>query len=120
MNYSLELNDNYFKLIKTGAKTVEGRTPSDDNDKRYSDMTVNDTLTFTSNVTGERCVCNILSVSNYPDVRSMLESVGIERALPGIKNIDEGINIYHSLNGYEERIKKYGIYGIEIKVGGTR
>ena len=38
MNYDLTLNDRPFKAIKTGTKKIEGRTPRDENDKRYELM----------------------------------------------------------------------------------
>lgn len=116
MNYDHYLNDKYFKAIKAGAKKIEGRTPKDADDKRYEQMKVGDTITFTNNVTNEQIICEVLSVSHYKDVRSMLETEGMENVLPGELNIEYGIKIYDNLEGYEERIKKFGIYAIGVKV----
>lgn len=116
MNYNHDLNDKYFEAIKVGTKKIEGRAPKDADDKRYEQMKVGDTVTFTNNVTNEQIICEILSVNHYKDARSMLEAKGIENVLPGELDIEYGIKIYDNLEGYEERIKKFGIYAIGVKV----
>lgn len=115
MNYNLKLNNRPFKAIKVGTKKIEGRTPKDENDKRYDQMVKGDIITFTDNVTNEQLVCEVGFVKKYPDVRSMLEAEGIENVLSSGLDIEEGIKSYNSLEGYEERIKKFGIYAIGIK-----
>lgn len=46
----------------------------------------------------------------------MLENEGLDQALPGINTIQEGVEIYNNLEGYKEKIAKYGIYAIKIKL----
>ena len=116
MNYNHNLNDRPFKAIKAGTKKIEGRTPKDESDKRYDQMVPGDTLTFTNNITNEQMVCNVLSVKHYEDVRSMLETEGVENVLSSGLDMEGGIKSYNSLEGYEERIKKFGIYAIGVKV----
>jgi len=116
MNYDLSLNDRPFKAIKAGTKKIEGRTPKDDTDKRYDEMRAGDTLTFTNNTTGEVMTVQVLGIQHYPDVKSMLENEGAKNVLSSGLDIEGGIKSYNSLDGYEERIKKYGIYGIEVKL----
>lgn len=115
MNYNLNLNDRPFKVIKAGTKKVEGRTPKDSGDKRYEVMVPGDTITFTNNVTNEIMVCEILSIKHYPDVKKMLETEGVENVLSSGLDIEGGIKSYNSLEGYEGRIKKYGIYAIGVR-----
>lgn len=115
MNYALSLNERPFNAIKAGTKKIEGRTPRDENDNRYEKMKAGDMLTFTNNVTGEQLVCIVLSLTRYNDVRCMLEAEGTRNVLSSGGNIEEGIKSYNSLEGYEERIKKYGIYAIGVK-----
>jgi len=116
MNYDHNLNPRPFEAIKAGTKKIEGRTPKDADDKRYEQMKVGDTITFTNNVTKEQMTCEVLSVSYYKDVRSMLEAEGTKNVLSRLLDIEGGIESYNSLEGYEERIKKFGIYGIGVKV----
>jgi ASC-1-like (ASCH) protein len=116
MNYNLDLNGRPFKAIKAGTKKVESRTPKNSDDKRYEEMVPGDTITFIDNVTGEQLLCEILSVHHYNDVRKMLETEGTENVLSSGLDIEGGIKSYNSLEGYEERIKKYGIYAIGVRV----
>jgi ASC-1-like (ASCH) protein len=115
MNYNLNLNDRPFIAIKDGSKKIEGRTPKDERDNRYTEMKVGDTITFTNNVTNEVMKVEILRTQHYPDVRLMLETEGTRNVLSSGLDIEGGIKSYNSLDGYEERIKKYGIYGIEVR-----
>lgn len=115
-NYNLDLNDRPFKAIKAGTKKIEGRTPKDADDKRYDEMTVGDTLTFTNNVTSEKIICKVLFVNKYLDIKSMLETEGTKNVLSSGFDIEEGIKSYNSLPGYEDRIKKYGLYAIGVSV----
>ena len=116
MNYNLELNDRPFKAIKAGTKKIEGRTPKDETDKSYDDMVAGDTITFTNNVTNEDIICDVLSVRHYSDTRKMLEAEGTGNVLSSGLDIEGGIKSYDSLEGYKERIKKFGIYAIGVKV----
>jgi ASC-1-like (ASCH) protein len=115
MNYNLGLNDRPFKAIKAGTKKIEGRTPEDTSDKRYDGMVPGDTLTFTNNTTNEMMVCEVLFVRHYDDVRSMLEIEGTKNVLSSGLDIEGGIKSYNSLEGYEKRIMKFGIYAIGVE-----
>lgn len=112
----LKLNTQQFKAIKSGAKKIEGRTPKDINDRRYEQMKIGDNITFTNNGTGEEITCEVVSASHYKDVRSMFEAENIENILPGTLDIESGIKTYNDIDGYEERIKKFGIYAIGVKL----
>jgi len=116
MNYNLNLNDRPFKAIKDGIKKIEGRTPRDESDRRYTEMKSGDVITFTNNVTDEVMMVEILRIQHYPNVRLMLETEGTRNVLSSGLDVEGGIKSYNNIDGYEERIKKFGIYGIEIKV----
>lgn len=116
MNYNLDLNDRPFKAIKAGTKKVEGRTPIDSEENVYEKMVPGDTITFTNNISNERLLCEILFVHHYDNVRKMLEVEGTKDVLSSGLDIEGGIKSYNSLGGYEEGIKKYGIYAIGMKM----
>lgn len=109
------MNDRPFQAIKARTKKIEGRTPKDELDKRYDQMKPGDTLTFTNNATREVMACEILSIGKYPDVRSMLEAEGTKNVLSSVLDIAGGIESYNSLDGYEGRIKRFGIYAIGVR-----
>lgn len=116
MNYNLDLNDRPFKAIKVGTKKVEGRTPVNTEINLYEKMVPGDTITFANNITNEQLLCEILFVHHYNNVRKMLEIEGTKSVLSSGLDIEGGIKSYNSLDGYEEGIKKYGIYAIGVKV----
>lgn len=116
MNYDLNLNARPFQAIKAGTKKIEGRTQKDETDKRYEEMRPGDTITFTNKETKETITCEVLFVSKYPDTRSMLEAEGTKNVLSSGLDIQGGINSYNRIEGYEERIKLFGIYAIGVKV----
>jgi ASC-1-like (ASCH) protein len=115
MEFHLNLNDRPFKAIAAGTKKIEGRTPKDERDDRYDQMVVGDVIVFMNNVTNEKLSCEVLSVGKYSDVRSMLEAEGTKNVLSSGLDIAGGIESYNSLEGYKERIEKFGIYAIGVK-----
>ena len=116
MNYNLDLNDRPFKAIKAGTKKVEGRTPVNSEENIYEKMIPGDIITFTNNVTSEKLPCEVLFVCRYDNARAMLETEGTKNVLSSCLDVEGGIKSYNSLGGYEEGIKKYGIYSIGVKV----
>lgn len=115
MNFDLSINDRPFMAIRAGTKKIEGRAPKNEDDKQYELMSVGDTITFINNSTNEQMMCEITSVSKYFDVRSMLEAEGTKNVLSSGLDIEGGIKSYNSLDGYEDGIKKFGIYAIGIR-----
>lgn len=116
MNYNLDLNERPFKAIKDGTKKVEGRTPVNSEENIYEKMVSGDPIIFTNNITDEQILCEILFVHHYDNVKKMLETEGTEDVLSSGLDIEGGIKSYNSLEGYEEGIKKYGIYAIGVKL----
>jgi len=116
MSYNLDLNDRPFKAIKAGTKKVEGRTPIDSEENIYEKMVPGDTITFTNNVTGKKLSCEVLFVHHYDNVRVMLETEETKNVLSSGLDVEGGIKSYNSLDGYEESIKKCGIYAIGVKL----
>lgn len=78
-------------------------------------MEKGDTIVFENEDTHEQMKTVVLFVHHYPHIRSMLEKEGVENVLSSGGNIEEGIESYHSLGDYEERIKEFGIYAIGIE-----
>jgi ASC-1-like (ASCH) protein len=115
MTYELDINDRPFRAIGAGTKKVEGRTLTDRDDTPYDRMVEGDTIIFTNNVTNERMACAVRFVRKYPDVRSMLTAEGTHDVLSSGLDVEGGIKSYNRLEGYEEGIKKFGIYAIGIK-----
>lgn len=115
MNHKIHLPERPFRAILKGTKKVEGRAGS--LDKKYENMRPNDILTFINEQTYEKLITTIVFIHHYKNVKSMLETEGVENMLSSFpKTVEHGIESYHSFSGYKERIAKYGIYAIGIKI----
>lgn len=110
--HTVTLLSQYLHAIKSGAKTVEGRTYCG----KYKDICVGDMIHFVSNTNpDEEVVARVTHVNVYPGFKEMLIAEGLSACLPGVSNIDEGVQIYHSFPMYEERSKQYGALALRIK-----
>ena len=115
MKYFLKLLPQPFETIKNGTKKIEGRPPKTNND-RYTQMKQGDEIIFTNIETGETLETKIIFVHHYENVKDMLEKEDMENILSSKATIDQGIESYNKINDYRERIKKFGIYAIGIKL----
>ena len=82
--YEKNLSEPWFSLILLKNKTVEGRLNKGD----FSNMNIGDIIVFTNNELGFDRKFEIKNI-NY------LQSETLERCLPGISNLEDGINIYY-------------------------
>ena len=109
----INLYKKYLEQIKTGQKTVEGRV----NTNKYRNIQSNDTIIFfEKDSPTTKAVCKIIKINHYKNFKDMLINEGIENMLPGIKSLDEAINIYNNLPGYKEKVKEYGAIAIQLKL----
>jgi ASC-1-like (ASCH) protein len=116
MEYSLDLNPRPFEAIKNGTKKIEGRVPTEHNKNvPFNKIEKGDTIVITNNLNNEKMKVRVLGVKHYSTFKEMLESEGTDRVLSSKGTIDEGIKSYESLTGYNEGVKKHGVYAIEIK-----
>lgn len=104
-----------FDLIKNGTKTVEGRK----NSPKYQLYAKGDILILNC---GDKTIqTRIKYINCYSTIRCYLETETLERALPGIATIDDGITFYNSFTTEQERemLRKkfgFGFLGIGIEL----
>lgn len=113
--------ENYLK-IKDSGKEVEGRVADMAKPhKHYHKIVPGDKVKI--RVVDEKfqpvesispLVYEVLYNKRYGSVREMLETEGLERVLPEVSSIEEGIELYHNLPGYEERIRQNGIQAVGL------
>ena len=109
--HKLHLPERPFRAIKKGTKKVEARAED------VSQMKSGDILVFEHETTGELLETTILFVNHYLDSKTLLETEGVENVLSSEpKTIEHGIESLNSFTGYKERIEKYGIYAIGVKI----
>ena len=112
MEYFIDINPRPFESIKKGIKKIEGRTPiNNDVNTDFSKFKADDIIEFTNN---EKMKVKVLGVRHYKTVKLMLETEGTKNVLSSQGTVEEGIANYNRLDGYEEGVKKFGIYAIEV------
>ena len=119
-NYIENVSEPWFSLILLGLKTVEGRK----NKGRFKDMKVGDIVEWKNNDFKPRSVLTeIIGKAEYPTFREYLEiyctplgvKKGLEKCLPSIQSIDNGIDVYFKYYTKEEE-KEFGVVAIRLKV----
>ncbi len=111
MEIVLKLMDIYWDMISSGLKTVEGRAMSKSKD--YSALRKGDRIIFI-NSKGNSLVRYVQYVKHYDSLKEFFDEEGLKNILPNVNSYDEASNIYNSLPGYRDKIKKYGIYAIKL------
>lgn len=99
------LQEKYLRLIKEGKKKIEGRLY----DEKRKRIKPGDIIIFEG-----RLKVKVKGLRVYHSFKEMLEKEGLERVLPNVKSIDEGVKIYRKFYSEEEE-KKYGVVAIEVE-----
>lgn len=109
----LSVQGNYFSLIKSGKKCVEGRLSK----PKFSSLSIGDILIFkNSQNIHETIATRVKFINRYSSFKEMLQKEGLEKCLPGCSSLEEGIAIYHSFPNYENGEKSYGVLAIEFEL----
>ena len=111
----------WFNAIKNGKKTVEGRLK-----KKFGHIKKGTTLVIRKNPESTNSKNNsqndthvlIVVVTDNVKYRSFEEYLlqeGLARTLPGVRSIEEGVNIYRSFYSEEDE-KTHGVSAIHIRL----
>ena len=104
MFHELNVDEGWFKYILDGTKTIEGRL----NKNKFKLMRNGDIIIFNGIIKKE-----VISVRYYNSFEEYLINEGIDKCLPEVVDINDGINIYREFYSFEDEIK-YGIVAIEL------
>lgn len=109
MIHGLNIDDEPYKSIKNGTKTVEQRI----NDEKMQLLKIKDLIEFTNNETKEMLVVEIQKLYQYASFEELYAH--IDKTLLGYKE-DEIVNFEDMYKYYtKEEQDKYGVVGIEFK-----
>ena len=111
MNYKKEFEccDPWFGFLKSGRKVVEGRI----NNKKYNNLKEGDLIKMTKE--SEYISLKVNNINKYGSFREMLENETLERVLPEVESIDDGVKIYREF--YSEEVEKEkGVLAIDCVV----
>jgi ASC-1-like (ASCH) protein len=94
------LKPEYADLIRSGAKTWEGRA----NAGWLEKLSVDDAITFKVTTRGsERLYARALEVRYFDTFEAMLVDCGLEACLPGCGSLGEGVALYRSFGTFDGR-----------------
>jgi ASC-1-like (ASCH) protein len=101
--YEKNLSEPWFSLIKLKNKIVEGRLNKGD----FANMNVGDFIVFTNNELGfeRKFTVEIKKITYYDNFQLYLENESLEKCLPGIDTMDDGLNIYYKYYSKNDEIK---------------
>ncbi|CCB85369.1 ASCH domain-containing protein [Parachlamydia acanthamoebae] len=102
----INVEDQFFKLIKQGKKTVEGRLAK----SKFLNLAPGDCLRINNQL-----IVFVQRVDCYPFFRDMLFHEGLKNVLPGCASLDEGENIYYRFYSREDE-KKFGVIAVKLKL----
>ena len=109
MKYEMKLDNEPFKAIKNGTKTLELRL----NDEKRKLLTVGDYIEFANRVTNEKLLVEVIYLFKYNSFEELYKHFNkIEMGY----SINEEANPKDMENYYsKEEQEKYGVLGIKIK-----
>lgn len=101
--------DPWFSYLKEGKKPVEGRkgTP------KYREIRAGDCIRFVKPEGGESFLMTVKKIDAFRSLDDYLNGVGLTNALPGVKTLEEGRNIYLQWST-EKQIAEHGFLGIWV------
>lgn len=112
MVFKLEINDRASESIKKGSKKIEIRANNGKYD--YGKLRKDDVIEFTSNKLGIFYV-RVERVNYYNTLDELFTLEGTKYTTSSTNNKEKSIKNVNKINGYEEAIKKNGVYAIEME-----
>jgi ASC-1-like (ASCH) protein len=101
--HTMKLSSPWYELVCEEKKTVEIRL----NDAKRQKVRVGDTIVFTH---GKRSFRRrVEKISRHVDFEHAIRASRLEKALPGVNTVADGVNIYHAIPGYKNGAEDYGV-----------
>ena len=114
MIMKLNINDRAALAIRNDTKRVEIRANKENSEYDYSKLKENDIIEFTSNDLGVFYV-KVKEVNHYDSLEELFTLEGTRYTTSSTNDKEEAIRNVSRLDGYEEAIKKNGVYAIYIE-----
>lgn len=108
ITFNIHCDDPWFSYIRQGIKPVEGRKKT----HSYKKIRAGDKIKFSNGK--ESFIADVIEIREYDSIEQYIEDVSLEKALPGVKTLEEALKIYYEWSP-EEKIRQYGFLGIFIK-----
>lgn len=114
MIMKLNINDRAALAIKNNTKRIEIRANKENGRHDYSNLKENDIIEFTSNNLGVFYV-KVKEVNHYDTLEELFTLEGTRYTTSSTNDKEKAIKNVSKLDGYEDAIKKSGVYAIHIE-----
>ncbi len=107
------LSEPWFTLISLGLKTCEGRLHK----HRFKKYKIGDIIKWWNNDfdKGRVCFTKIINVNLYKTFEEYLIDKGLKNCLPGMPNLEHGLDVYLRYFKKEDETK-YGVVSFELEI----
>ncbi len=105
--HTTNIDKQWFLSIMSGDKKVEGRL----NKGKFSKIEIGDFITFECNdeqETQSKITKEVKDIKNYKTFQNYLQNETLNRCLPGIDNMDDGLKIYYTYYTVDNE-NEYGV-----------
>ena len=113
-DYIKEVKEPWFSLIALGIKTIEGRL----NKGSFKDMKVGETVSWFNEQQGfkREVLTRISRITKYQGFEDYLQTETIPKCLPGILNIDQGLQVYRQIYTDRDLENELGVLAFELQI----
>ena len=110
--FTKNVSEPWFTLIKCQLKKVEGRLLKGD----FLKMNKGDLVTWTNQELGfPRFVTTVItSIHHYNSFKDYLNNEGLDKCLPGIDNLENGLSVYYKYFSPEQE-QNYGVVAVRLR-----
>lgn len=104
----------YIHLIRSGAKTVEGRCAV----PLYTKIKAGDVVRFFYRAkASDDVVCEVTRVNKYKTFKDMLIAEGVANCVPTTTSLEKALQVYRSFPKFREKELEYGVLAFQLKLG---
>lgn len=110
--HKMKLSEPWYRLVKENHKNYEARLL----DEKRKLLKVGDYIEFSDSKGNNTFIKEIEKLSIHKSFENAIKKGGLNKVLPGIKTIHEGVNsVYYSIPGYKEKEKDLKVILIKFK-----
>ncbi|XP_019436532.1 PREDICTED: uncharacterized protein LOC109342923 isoform X1 [Lupinus angustifolius] len=104
VSFEIHVQEPFFSQLKDGLKTIEGRCASG----KYRRIELGNLILVNKSV-----VFEVQGLRKYPTFYDMLEAESLEKVLPGVESVEEGVKVYRRFYT-EEKEQENGVLAIIV------
>ncbi|CAL0324059.1 unnamed protein product [Lupinus luteus] len=104
VSFEIHVQEPFFSQLKDGLKTIEGRCASG----KYRRIELGNLILVNKSV-----VFEVQGLRKYPTFSDMLKTESLEKVLPGVESVEEGVKVYRRFYT-EEKEQENGVLAIIV------